>query len=179
MTQKIPLPISIIILTYNSQNTIKECIAAIKNIEYPADSIEVILLDNGSSDKTLTIIERMGFTYHSLPDLNLSELRNYGAKLASNGIIAYVDSDCVLFPEWISQIIKWFDDPQVGIVGNEYLLPHKTTYFEKNWYNISNYGIKEDDLIPAGNMAINKEIFLRLGGFDESLLTGEDDYILG
>jgi glycosyltransferase involved in cell wall biosynthesis len=178
MTNKVDPQIFIIILTYNSQSTIRNCLAAINNLDYPADSREIVILDNGSSDDTLKIIHEMGFTFYSLPELNLSELRNYGANIATSEIIAYVDSDCVIFSDWITQVVKWFDDPKIGIVGNEYLLPSEATVFEKNWYNQSNYGLKEDDLIPAGNMAINRKIFIKLGGFDESLVSGEDDYIL-
>lgn len=171
--------ISIVVLTYNSEKTIGFCLDALMGLDYPEDLLEIVVLDNGSKDTTLKTIELYGLRYHILPDLNLSELRNYGAKISAGNIVAYIDSDCVVASDWLNQAVKWFEDPLVGIVGNEYLLPENATLFERNWYNRSNYGVKYDDLIPAGNMALRKDYFHRLGGFDKSLFTGEDDYIVG
>ena len=170
--------ISIVILTYNSQQTLRPCLESITALDYPKDFIELFLLDNGSHDNTVQIIQQFGYNYISLPDLNLSELRDYGADVSAGDIIAYIDSDCVVVADWLAQVVKWFDDPTVGIVGNEYLLPEDATIFERNWYNKSNYGIQYNELIPAGNMAVKKEYLHQLGGFDNNLLTGEDDYIL-
>ena len=170
--------VSIIVLTYNSEITLERCLDSIKTLDYPKDRFELLILDNGSNDKTIQIINRFGSIYYSLPNLNLSELRNYGADVSTGEILSFVDSDCVLSPVWLTQVVKWFDDPVVGIVGNEYLLPENASIFERNWYNKSNYGIKYNELIPAGNMAIRKDFFLQSGGFDTTLLTGEDDYIL-
>jgi len=170
--------ISIIILTYNSQQTLWPCLESITALDYPKDFIEILLLDNGSHDNTVQIIQQFGYEHISLPDFNLSELRNYGADMSTGDIVSFIDSDCVVSADWLTQVVKWFDDPTVGIVGNEYLLPRDATIFERNWYNKSNYGIKYNELIPAGNMAVKKEYFCQLGGFDNNLLTGEDDYIL-
>lgn len=169
---------SIIVLTYNSERTIRDCLHGIKKLDYPFLFLQVIILDNGSTDKTTDIISEMGFQYHSLPELNLSELRNYGASIAEGDVIGFIDSDCVVYPDWVKQVDKWFDDPHIGIVGNEYSLPENASYFEKNWYPKSNYGLQYDGLIPGGNMAVAKEKFIRLGGFKPSLITGEDSYLL-
>jgi glycosyltransferase involved in cell wall biosynthesis len=170
--------ISLVILTYNSSKTIGDCLAALKQVDYPSKYLEVIVIDNGSKDNTLEIIRKMGFNYYSYPGLNLPQLRNQGANICTGEIVGFVDSDCVIAPEWIKEVVKWFSDPTVGIVGNEYLLPENSTYFERNWYGKSNYGIQEKGLIPAGNMAVSRSLFFRLGGFDPSLLTGEDAYLL-
>lgn len=171
--------VSIIILTYNSEKTLAPCLQAVSELDYPAEKYQIIILDNGSTDSTSEIIQSHGFTCHPLPHHNLSQLRNHGAEISQTDIIAYIDSDCIPAKDWLRQVTKWFSDPQVGIAGNEYLLPVNSSVFEKNWYDKSNFGICEDELIPAGNMALRKDYFFELGGFNDTLLTGEDDYITG
>jgi glycosyltransferase involved in cell wall biosynthesis len=170
---------SIVILTYNSQRTLERCLEAVSKLEYPDRNIEVLMLDNGSQDNTLEIIKQYGYNYKVLPEYNLSRLRNFGADASNGEIIAFIDSDCIVSADWAMQVNKWFNDPSVGIVGNEYILPENATKFERNWYANYNFGVNEKELIPAGNMAIRKAYFEQLGGFDNRLSTGEDDYILG
>ncbi|MFX0196750.1 MAG: glycosyltransferase [Candidatus Hodarchaeota archaeon] len=165
-------------LTYNSSKTIYRCLSSIKRLAYPQEYVDVIILDNGSTDDTLTIAKKMEFHYYSYPELNISQLRNKGVEHSRGEIVAFIDSDCLVHPDWLNHVVRWFDDPKVGIVGNEYLLPKNPSYLEKNWYQKSNYGIKKNDLIPAGNMAVSRKLFIKLGGFDPVLLTGEDSYLL-
>lgn len=170
--------ISVAVLTFNSEKTILKCLTAIINIDYPSELLEIIILDNGSTDRTTEIITEMGFSFYDFPEKNLSQLRNTAVNLSHGEIVGFIDSDCIVSPDWVKVVVKWFDDPQVGLVGNEYLLPDDASYFEKNWYGKFNHSIKENELIPAGNMAIHKYKFIKVGGFDENLLTGEDAQIL-
>jgi len=170
--------ITVAVLTYNSEKTIGECLSAIRDLDYPSNRVQTIVLDNGSTDSTVEITETMQQTAHRYPDLNLGQLRNKALALADGEIVAFVDSDCIVAPDWLLELLKWFDEPSVAIAGNEYLLPQNASIFERNWYPRSNFGIKENDLIPAGNMAMSKKIVQSLGGFDESLITGEDAQIL-
>lgn len=170
--------VTIAVLTYNSESTIHQCLSALSQLDYPRQQVQILVLDNGSTDRTAEMVEAMQIPAHSFPHLNLGQLRNKALSMAAGEIIAFVDSDCVVERDWLRQIVKWFDEPSVAIAGNEYLLPDDASVFERNWYPRSNYGIKENDLIPAGNMAISKAVAQSLGGFDESLITGEDAQIL-
>lgn len=170
--------ITIAVLTYNSEKTIGQCLSAIRGLDYSPNRVEILVIDNGSTDRTVAIIETMQVAVHRCPDLNLGQLRNKALAMAGGEIVAFVDSDCIVERDWLVELVKWFDDPSVALAGNEYLLPENASTFERNWYPRSNYGIKENDLIPAGNMAISKKVIQSLGGFDESLITGEDAQIL-
>ncbi len=169
--------VSIVVLTYNSEKTISRCLSGIRENDYPREALEVLVLDNGSTDHTLKIVEDMNVKYYSYPTLNISQLRNRGVKIAQGEIVGFVDSDCIVAKDWVSNVVRNFQNEDVGIVGNEYLLPPDASYFEKNWYRECNRGLKYNDLIPAGNMAIKKCLFMKYGGFDESMQTGEDAYI--
>lgn len=170
--------VTIAVLTYNSEKTISRCLSAIRNLDYPRQQIQILVLDNGSTDNTIALVEAMQLNAHSFPHLNLGQLRNKALAIAAGSIVAFVDSDCIVEKDWLQETVKWFHEPSVVIAGNEYMLPEDASVFERNWYPRSNFGIKEDDLIPSGNMALSKSIVQSLGGFDESLITGEDAQIL-
>jgi glycosyltransferase involved in cell wall biosynthesis len=82
---------------------------------------DVIVLDNGSTDGTFeTCVERAATATVPLRvervDGTVGRVRNVGARLATAPLIAYTDSDCIPAPEWLSEGVKPFANPAVGIV---------------------------------------------------------------
>lgn len=171
---------TIIVLTRNSEKTIYNCLKSVSLQNVPLSEYEVIIIDNGSTDKTLEIVKQFEYTYYVYSGLNIAQLRNIGIKHASAQIVGFVDSDCEISYDWIINGLKWFNDKRVAIVGCKYKLPANATFIERNWISEpSNINIIEyNSLIPAGNMIVSKEHFFRVGGFDESLITSEDSNLL-
>lgn len=80
--------VSVIIPALNADKTIKACLKALFSLSYPKDKIEIILVDNGSSDRTLDIAKSFPVKVYIKPDISISALRNYGASVARGAIIA-------------------------------------------------------------------------------------------
>jgi len=170
--------VSIVILTFNSQKTIEKCLASLRAQTYSSNKIEVILLDNGSSDNTIKIIQDSPYSYHVVPHLSIAALRNKGLELAKTKIVGFVDSDCVIDVKWVENAIACLKRENATIVGYKYNLPPETTYFERSWYSLSKKVVSDSELIPAGNMIVVRDDIININGFNESLPTGEDADLL-
>jgi glycosyltransferase involved in cell wall biosynthesis len=174
---------TIIIPALNEEEFIGECLASIEKLNYPKNLVEVIVVDNGSQDQTITIAKRHNVKVISHQDCNVSQLRNLGAKNASHEILAFVDADCRVPIHWLLDAQICLNRPGVGAVGCWYRLPRgNTTWVDAVWdihmmsrrNKIGNVG-----WVPSGNFIISKDIFNKVKGFDESLITSEDVDICG
>ncbi len=180
MTDKVVLnkDIVIVVLTLNNEHTITRCLKSLCDQDYPRDLYSIIVLDNGSSDSTKDIVRSFGVAFHVFPKLTIGQLRNEGVRLANAPVVGFVDSDCEVAVDWISNALKHFEDTSVAIAGCMYRLPSQPTFLERHWIGEPYNDIAEHRLIPAGNMAILKRVFIEIGGFDGNLISGEDVYLL-
>jgi len=103
-----PMPIvSVIITTRNEEKNIENCLKSIKEQTYPQEEIEIIVVDNNSTDRTKEIVARYtenpsgnGFAFHGVKVYNFgperSAQRNFGVQEAEGKYILYLDTDMIL-----------------------------------------------------------------------------------
>ena len=169
--------VSIIVPARNEELYIRACIEALESecSKGQYDS-EVIVVDNCSTDKTLELARMFAVKTYSCSGSTPSEVRNVGAKEAQYDILAFVDADCVVTEGWLSRIFQAFDDESIGAYGGEYLAPRGGNWVEKDWNPVVIKQFKnEKGKLPGGNFSIRASLFSRLNGFDETLMSAEDD----
>jgi glycosyltransferase involved in cell wall biosynthesis len=166
--------VSIIIPAYNSQATIERCLQSIRNLDYPAPTLEIIVVDNGSVDETPIIAARWGAKVFVRPDIFVSEMRNYGAEKASGDVLGFIDSDCMVTPGWLNNGLRQLQKRDVAIAGCGYASNNPPCWIERHWFYMHLSHNRQVNFVPAGNMLIKKPIFRQLGGFNPRLETGED-----
>lgn len=120
--------VSVIIPARNEEKNIEEALTSFKNVNYPVENYEIIVVNDRSTDKTKEKIEKM---IKILPNVKLidinddKEKRNIPGKagavhigvLNSQGEIIFVtDADCKVHPNWIKKLTKIYQDPRVGFV---------------------------------------------------------------
>jgi len=162
--------ISIIIPTYNSSRTLKDCLESIINQTYPLDKLEIIVVDNNSSDKSRQIAQNYTDKIVST-SMDRSAARNYGAGISNGDYLLFLDSDMILSRNVIIESVQHFlkDKNLAGIyipecvVGQGYFI--KVRNFERSFYNAT--CIDAIRILP-------RSIFLKSGGFDINLIAGED-----
>ena len=170
--------LSIVIPALNSVETIDSCLRSIFR-HLPAGAFEVFVADNGSTDGTVDVAESHSVRLVHVPRrYHVSRVRNEGAKIANGSLLAFLDSDCEIGARWYDTIVGLLTRSDVGIVGNKCGVPRDTPWVERIWQSAYIEPQTEDcrsvEYVPAANMAITKALFDQLGGFDETLETGED-----
>lgn len=152
--------VSFVVPTFNSARTLPECLRAIREQTYPADRMEIVIADAGSSDATLSIAQEFRCDRIVGNELRTGEAgKSAGIRAATGEIIALVDSDNILdSPDWLRKMLTPFDDPE--IVATEPL-----------WYT------RRDGDPPLTRyfamLGMNDPLCLFLGNYDrQSLVTG-------
>jgi len=117
------LPISIIIPAYNAENVIKTCINSILAQNYPESSIEIIIVDDGSSDATGKTLKSLPpkeclFTYTHEKNLGLAAARNTGIRHAQGELLIFLDADMEIPPDFIREHLEFHQrEKTIGILS--------------------------------------------------------------
>ena len=107
--------LSIIIPTYNSEKKLPVCLSSIAAQDYSKDKVEVIIVDGGSSDNTLTIAKKFKVEKVIHNPGKFEEIgRPLGIDVANHEIIAFIDSDNILpSPKWLKTMVAPFEDDEI------------------------------------------------------------------
>ena len=172
--------VSVVVCAYNAERTIDRCLASLAALNYP--DYEVIVVNDGSRDRTLEIAEGYGFCrIISQPNKGLSVARNVGAEAASGEIVAYTDSDCVTDPDWLNYLVGKMEASKLAACGGPNFPPPEDTLIPAV-VAVAPGGpthvLISDEVaehIAGCNMAFHREVMLRLGGFDPIYCAAGDD----
>jgi cellulose synthase/poly-beta-1,6-N-acetylglucosamine synthase-like glycosyltransferase len=109
--------VTFIVPAYNEERNIAAKIENTLGLDYPADKIEVLVMSNGSVDRTNDIVR--GFTdprvqLIALPQPGKMEALNEGARLSRGEVLVFTDADFLLDHHTLREIARKFADPQVG-----------------------------------------------------------------
>lgn len=111
--------ISIITITYNSEKTLEETIKSIASQNY--SNLEYIIVDGGSSDKTLEITEKHRDIITKIisePDEGISDAFNKGISMAEGDIVGIINSDDMLYENALNEIAEVYDGKTDVYYGN-------------------------------------------------------------
>lgn len=165
--------ISYIIPLYNEENTVNLCIDAIMS-QMDSDD-EIIVVDNGSTDNSINNINNYkSIAIYHKPGCTIGAVRNAGASIASNQILAFIDADCVVCPNWRKHTIITLVDNNIGATGSKVDIPDDSVWIERAWYSQRDDKCTTVKYINSGNLVVRKSVFDEVGGFSEDLITGED-----
>ncbi|MBI4067288.1 glycosyltransferase family 2 protein [Candidatus Gottesmanbacteria bacterium] len=189
--------VSVVIPAYNAEETIIPLLKSIHESkrsgrnkgygEYKENrgrEREVIVVDDKSKDSTIRLVQQFAVKHTKL-NLRILALkknsgpahaRNAGAKLARGEIIFFLDSDVILHKRSFAELIKSFQDPDVHALTGVWDKEQKNQAFFPKFKALRDwsYWINERDpthyyyLFSTRVAAIRRDLFLRLGGFDET-----------
>lgn len=171
--------ISIIIPALNEEKMIGRCLESLAKLTFARDRFEVLIVDNGSRDRTLAIAEsfkdRLDLKVLQQAGVRISALRNLGAQAAAGEILAFLDADCLAPADWLDRIFTLAPADSAGVLGAHYLLPEDSSWVGRTWHRYQEAPKSgEVSHVPAGDLIMRREDFLKLRGFDETIQTNED-----
>jgi GT2 family glycosyltransferase/glycosyltransferase involved in cell wall biosynthesis len=177
--------VSIIIPVYNHFEHTYNCIKSLSNLN-DKTPFEVIIVDDCSTDKTPELIKNIsGITYHRQgKNGGFIESCNTGAKLATGQYLMFLNNDTVIYDDWLDALLAVFDNyPDAGLVGSKLVYPDNQlqeaggiVFSDASGWNYGRLGnpdepqynhIREVDYCSGASILITKELFERLGLFDE------------
>lgn len=136
--------VSILIPVYNCENYIKECLESCLAQDY--SNIEIVIIDDGSTDKTKEIIEsfksdKIKYTYKN--HTNIADALNLGITKCNGDYIARMDGDDIMLSDRISHQVKRLENESIGMVSNSFI-----------WYK----GTDKDDVFKLKIKRLNKNV---------------------
>jgi len=168
--------VSIIIPTYNEEKCLPLCLGSINNLNYPKKYIEVVVVDNGSVDRTREIASSYGVKALRDDTMNVSGLRNLGARNSKGDVLAFIDADCIVSKECFNNASIYFNNTEVVAWGSPPAIPKNSTWVQQTWYLVrqKEHQVQEVDWLETMNLFVRAEQFFVIGGFSETLVTCED-----
>ncbi len=161
--------ISVIIVTYNEEKNIKECLDSI--IKQSQKSNEIILVDDGSTDNTLKIASTYPIKIIKTQHQERSHARNIGWKNASGKYILFAEADSIFSENWIKEIMKKFQEGANAVIDRRKMYQPKTLF--QKIMDIQ-FNIRYTNYKPFSAWAFKKSVLQDVGGFNEDLNQSED-----
>lgn len=179
MNTELPM-ISVIIPVYNEEKEISALLDSLMKLNWSPDRLEIICVDNNSTDRSLEILRSYPVTVLEEPTPGPYAARNAAIRQAKGDFIALTDADCIVSPNWLMELWQAFDRPEIGVVGGT-LVPRTISncidYFEGCVFKSPNHHRGGDRISPyvvTANAMYRKAVFDELGLFDQENFSGPD-----
>lgn len=177
--------VSIIVPVYNRAHEIGGCIESLLALNYPTGKREIIVVDDASQDHSSAVVRQYDVKLIVLPrNMGQSAARNAGVRAAGGEIIAFIDSDCIADPAWLSELVPYLYDRRYVLVGGYVDSFYRQSPLDRyesvssalNMGPRKTLGIPPESVfyVPTCNMLVRKDAYLEAGGLDEALRVGED-----
>ena len=192
---------TVIVLNYNGLRHLETCFTSLLALDYPADRLELMLVDNGSSDGSLQYMREHFPTVRLVEtggNLGFAGGNNYGAERATGEYIAFLNNDTRVEPDWLLEMVRSvLRDRERGVVCTSSLMldwSGEKIDFQVGALNFHGFGfqpsygqpVKGRDIQPrdllfpcGGSMLIRRDVFLEVGGFDPDFFAFFEDVDLG
>lgn len=171
--------VSVLIPAYNEEDNILKCLESIHRQTYPNDRYEIIVMDNGSTDSTYSLALGVGCRVIDAKGLSIGGVRNIGANLSNGEVLAYIDADCVAGNDWLDNGVDiLYKNSEVGAVGGKCYVPDGATWVQRAWgWKCPEFEMREANILSTGSFFVKTNVFIEVGGFNDSLTAGEDTEI--
>ncbi len=176
----LPWPrVSVVVCTYNGSRTIRDCLKGLGRLEYP--DYEVIVVDDGSTDRTAAIAREYDCRLISTENRGLASARNVGLAAARGEIVAYLDDDASPDPRWLTYLAATFMTTSHAAVGGPNIAPPGDGPIAECVARAPGGPVhvlltdREAEHIPGCNMAFRRACLEAIGGFDPQFRVAGDD----
>ncbi|MCM8795286.1 MAG: glycosyltransferase family 2 protein [Candidatus Omnitrophica bacterium] len=173
--------VSVIIITRNRPEWLDRCIISLLKQDY--SPFEIIVVDSSTNDLTKKVVERFfEVRYFSLKlkENTRPQSYNFGVKQAKGEIVVFIDDDVEVAKDWLNKLVSCYKDKDISGVGGRVIVPGELSFGVSSKkigriYRgriLGNFSCDFDksfevDTLQGCNMSFRKEVFLKIGFFDE------------
>jgi cellulose synthase/poly-beta-1,6-N-acetylglucosamine synthase-like glycosyltransferase len=188
--------VSIIIAARNEEENIRQCLDSMIGLSYPSDLLEIIIVDDRSTDDTAAIVREYTDRHSHLRCLtaspgtgNLHGKTNavaQGIEASSGEILIFTDADCAVPVRWVEETAKYYADPSVGIVAGFTALKTRR-WFEAiqalDWFVLFSVAaatvrLKYPVTAVGNNLSVQRAAYDKVGGYRTIPFSVTEDYAL-
>jgi len=166
---------------YNDSHRISKCIKSLLEQTYPSNLYEVIIVDNGSSDKTQDVIREFPVCLVIEDQIKGSyAARNKGIEIAKGEVLAFTDSDCIADKGWLEKGVYGLNQSQKTYAAGKIILtyqsksPNSWEYFDSSFYFNQKGYIEDNGFGATANLFVYKKVMDKYGVFRTDLRSGGD-----
>jgi cellulose synthase/poly-beta-1,6-N-acetylglucosamine synthase-like glycosyltransferase len=187
--------VSVVVAARNEEENIERCLRSILQVDYPADKLEVVVADDGSTDRTPEIISKIKQEHNNLKVIRIeSQINNLKGKAnalaqaiaQTNGeFIFLTDADCEVPRTWIKGMLRHFDE-KTGVASGVTIIETGKIFYgmqSLDWAFLLSVAAAVGRLFkPVGcignNMAFRKEAYIECGGYQNLKFSITEDLAL-
>ena len=194
--------VTVVIPARDEEATIGPCVDSVLAGDYPADRLDVIVVDDDSSDRTAEVVQARAAHDDRLRLVHIPENRRRATAhkkraiekaigVARGTIILTTDADCTVPPGWVRTMMAPFADPDVSFVSGpvRYDLGERPSLFIRvqamDFFGLMAIGgggitMGRPNLANGANVAYRRSVFERLGGFSgiDHVASGDDELLM-
>lgn len=164
-TNSLSMPdFSVIVPAWNAEKTLVRCLKSLTRQTLAQERYEIIIVDDGSTDRTADIADQFSVVYHYQENCGPAAARNAGVSLAKGAVIFFTDADCVPDPDWLEEMSAPFARPEVAAVKGAYRTEQKELIarfaqieFEERFLMLEQR--ETIDMVDTYSAGFRKEIF--------------------
>lgn len=164
--------VSVIIPAFNEEQHIVNTLQALMHNN---NELEVIVVDNGSSDQTAVIANKSGANVIDFPSGTIAAVRNRGVKAASGDVLVFIDADIRVAADWhkkMQAVAQELRASPLMVTGSRVQSTEKDNWLHRYWFSeLINYSAP---YINSGHLITSRQLFDSIQGFSEALETAED-----
>jgi hypothetical protein len=166
--------LSIVVPAFNEAAGIGETLDAIRGVLGTRWRYEMLVVDHGSTDGTRRVAREHGAAVLVRVGGTIGGLRNHGVRRARGEVLVFLDADVSITTAWAARLpaaLERLRARPLTITGSLCTVPARSSWIERHWFAPR---LPRATHVGTGHMLVMRRDFTELGGFDESLATGED-----
>jgi len=173
--------VTVIVPAYNEAARIAASVAALRAQSYPPEQLQIVVVDNGSSDRTFEILQvTAGILALRETQPGSYAARNLALRHADGEVVCFTDADCSADADWVRNSVAALADPEVGIVAGHVELDFgprprlsASELFEK-CFSFKQAENARNRVCVTANWTSRLALIQSFGGFDATLKSGGD-----
>jgi glycosyltransferase involved in cell wall biosynthesis len=171
---------AVIVAVYNARATLRACLESLVHLDYPSELLEIVCVNNASTDDSLAILTAYGEQLRILHEdvRGPAAARNRGLRHTTADVVAFTDADCIVDGCWLRNLLHPLRDAGVGVVGGRILSRPSRNPIERFGERVHDHAhalrVCNPPYAITMNWASRASVLESIGRFDERWLRSSD-----